>query len=59
MPLTPELAAVILKSEIRRLVAEHPATVRVISAIPADKSGFRPDEIGKSAIDLAWHLVSA
>ncbi len=59
MPLTPEQAAVILKSELRTLTAEHPTTRRVIEAIPADHAGFRPDPIAKSAFDLAWHLVSA
>ena len=38
---------------------EHPITRRVIEAIPDDKADYRPDEIVKSAIDLAWHIVSA
>ena len=40
------------------LQAEHPVTKRVIAAIPADKVDYRPDEIVKSAIDLAWHIVT-
>jgi uncharacterized damage-inducible protein DinB len=34
-------------------------TERVIAAIPNDKADYRPDQIVKSAIDLAWHIVSA
>jgi uncharacterized damage-inducible protein DinB len=30
----------------------------VIAAIPLDKGDYRPDEVGKSAIDLAWHIVA-
>jgi uncharacterized damage-inducible protein DinB len=41
------------------LNAEHPVTKRVIAAIPDDKVDYRPDEIVKSAIDLAWHIVTA
>src|SRR4249920_3243793 len=59
MPLTPEHAAILLKSELRALETEHDVTRRVIAAIPADKSDFRPDAVSKSAFDLAWHLVSS
>lgn len=38
---------------------EHPVTRRVIEAIPEDKVDYRPNDIVKSAIDLAWHIVSA
>jgi uncharacterized damage-inducible protein DinB len=38
---------------------EHPVTLRVIRAIPDDKALFRPHENGRSAIDLAWHIVFA
>ncbi len=34
-------------------------TKRVIAAIPADKVDYRPDSIARSAIDLAWHIVTA
>ena len=39
--------------------AEHPVTRNVIAAIPADKGDYRPDDIVKSALDLAWHIVTA
>jgi uncharacterized damage-inducible protein DinB len=37
---------------------EHRITRSVIEAIPLDKGGYRPDGISKSALDLAWHIVS-
>jgi uncharacterized damage-inducible protein DinB len=47
------------KSALPALNAEHPVTRRVIAAIPPDKSDYRPDAVVRSAIDLAWHIVSA
>jgi uncharacterized damage-inducible protein DinB len=38
---------------------EHPITRRVIEAIPEDKADYRPNDVVKSAIDLAWHIVLA
>ena len=55
----PEHAIVARDIAIRNLSAEHPVTRRVIDAIPLDKSDYRPDAIGKSAVDLAWHIVGA
>jgi uncharacterized damage-inducible protein DinB len=37
---------------------EHRLTRSVIEAIPPEKGDYRPDEISKSAMDLAWHIVS-
>src|SRR5262245_37255804 len=58
--LTGEQAKLILNTVgLPGLKAEHPVTERVIAAIPPDKIDYRPDDIVKSAIDLAWHIVSA
>ena len=58
--LTPEQATFILAATaLPSLNAEHPVTKRVIAAIPADKADFRPDNIVRSAIDLAWHIAAA
>ena len=58
--LTPEHALVILEHVgLPTLSAEHPVTQRVIAAIPPAKADYRPDSIAKSAIDLAWHIVTA
>ena len=58
--LTADQAAVVLNaSSLPALKVEHPVTKRVIDAIPPEKVDYRPDDIVKSAIDLAWHIVSA
>ena len=60
MSMTSDQATTILQSVgLPSLNAEHPVTRRVIAAIPDDKVDYRPDEIVKSAIDLAWHIVTA
>ncbi len=40
------------------LTNEHRLTKRVLEAIPADKGDYRPDEISKTALELAWHIVA-
>src|SRR5262245_60358586 len=58
--MTSDQATTILKSVgLPGLKAEHPVTTRVIAAIPDDQVDYRPDDIVKSAIDLAWHIVTA
>jgi uncharacterized damage-inducible protein DinB len=42
-----------------QLQNERKTTRRVIEAIPADKSGYRPDPTSKTALELAWHLASS
>jgi uncharacterized damage-inducible protein DinB len=37
---------------------EYRLTKSIIEAIPLDKGDYRPDGISKSAMDLAWHIVS-
>src|ERR671914_2543758 len=58
--LTADHATVILNSVgLPTLKAEHPVTKRVIAAIPPDKVAYRPDAVAKTALELAWHIVSA
>ena len=38
---------------------EHRTTKNVMEAIPLDKGDYRPDEISKTAMELAWHIVGA
>jgi uncharacterized damage-inducible protein DinB len=59
MALQPEQALVLREASLRSIKAEQATTQRVIEAIPADKGEFKLEEIGKSAIDLAWHIVGA
>ncbi len=37
---------------------EHRITKNIIEAVPLDKGDYRPDAISKSALDLAWHIVT-
>jgi uncharacterized damage-inducible protein DinB len=39
------------------LRSEHRITKAVIEAIPLDKGDYRPDEISKTALELAWHIA--
>jgi uncharacterized damage-inducible protein DinB len=38
---------------------ERQTTRRVIEAIPADKSEWKPDDKAKGALELAWHLAAS
>ena len=58
--LTPDQATLVLTATaLPSLNAEHPVTKRVIAAIPAEKADYRPDDIVRSAVDLAWHIVAS
>src|SRR5881398_2535559 len=58
--MTTDEAKVILNSlALPTLNAEHPVTESVIAAIPAGKGDYSPDPVTRSAIDLAWHIVTA
>src|SRR5262245_44543368 len=60
MSLTPDQATVILNAVgLPSIKAEHPVTKGVIAAIPPDRSDYRPDPVTRSAIELAWHIVTA
>jgi uncharacterized damage-inducible protein DinB len=59
MSLQPEHALILREASLRSIKAEQPTTQRVIEAIPLDKGDFKLEEIGKSALDLAWHIVTA
>ena len=55
----PDQAAFLLQEVfLPNLKNEHRLTTKVIEAIPLDKGDYRPDEISKSALDLAWHIVA-
>ena len=57
--LTPEWAIFYRDYMLDALRREQPVTQRVVEAIPLDKGDYRPDEVGKSALELAWHIVGA
>jgi uncharacterized damage-inducible protein DinB len=57
--LKPEQASLLLQTYLSALRAEQPVTQRIIEAIPAAKSDYKPDAVSKSALDLAWHVVGS
>jgi uncharacterized damage-inducible protein DinB len=58
-PIQPDQAVFLLQSLfLPGLKNESRLTKSVIQAIPFDKGDYRPDEISKSALDLAWHIVA-
>jgi len=57
--LTPDNVTVVLQTVLPTLDREHQTTKRVIEAIPDAKVDYSPDGIAKSAIELAWHIVTA
>jgi uncharacterized damage-inducible protein DinB len=57
--LTPDNVTVVLQTLLPALDREHQTTKRVIEAIPDAKADYSPDNIARSAIDLAWHIVTA
>lgn len=42
---------------IQRYEQEHPAFVKVLKALPADKLDYRPHQRSRSAAELAWLLA--
>jgi len=57
--LQPDQALFLRDAAVRSFKAEQPVTQRVIEAVPLDKGDFRMDDVCKSALDLAWHIVGA
>jgi uncharacterized damage-inducible protein DinB len=55
----PEQATFLLQATLPSLKNEMSITQKVLDAVPADKGDFRPDPVGKSAFELAWHIASA
>lgn len=58
-PVQPDQAVFLLNAIfLPGLKNESRITKSIVEAIPADKGDYRPDQISKSALDLAWHIVS-
>ena len=58
-PLQPDQAEFLLNAVyLPGLKNEHRITKSVIEAIPLDKGDYRPDEVSKSALELAWHIAA-
>ena len=54
-----QAAAVVREMWVPVYVNEHPLTKSVIAAIPAKKADYKPADVARSALELAWHIVSA
>lgn len=59
MQITADQAVFLLQTILPSLENEHRITTKVLKAIPADKSNYRPDPAAMSAFDLAWHIASS
>ena len=57
--LTPGQTALMRDLAVPALKLEHETTKRVIQAIPTEKADYRPDSVGRTAIELAWHIVAS
>jgi uncharacterized damage-inducible protein DinB len=57
-PLQPEQATFLLQMALPALKNEHHITRKIIEAVPAEQGDYRPDAVSKSALELAWHIVS-
>jgi uncharacterized damage-inducible protein DinB len=58
--MNPEQATFLLNEiYLPQIRNEHKTTRRVIEAIPADNSSWKPDLTSKSALELAWHIASS
>jgi uncharacterized damage-inducible protein DinB len=54
----PDQSLFLLETLLGGLRSEQPVTRRVIEAMPADKSDYRPDAVSKTGLELAWHIVN-
>lgn len=58
-PMQPDQAGFLLNAVfLPGLKNENRLTKTVIAAIPADRTDYRPDEVSKTALELAWHIVA-
>ena len=57
--LTAEGANLLLQSYLGALKVESRTTRAVLAAVPADKAGYRPDPVSKTALELVRHIANA
>ena len=59
-PMTTDQATFMLQDlYLGTLKTESRTTKKILAAVPADKSDYRPDPISKSAIELVRHIAAA
>jgi uncharacterized damage-inducible protein DinB len=56
--MTPEEASVLANHLLTRMQHESQITAKVIAALPEDKVGYRIHPKARTALELAWHMVS-
>jgi uncharacterized damage-inducible protein DinB len=59
MQLEPDQALVMLQMTLPVLEREQQTTVKVMSAVPADKADYKPDPNSMSAFELSWHIAAS
>jgi uncharacterized damage-inducible protein DinB len=57
--LTPDTAIQILHYQLGGIKTESRTTARVLKAVPADRTDYRPDPNAKSAMELVRHIAIA
>jgi uncharacterized damage-inducible protein DinB len=59
-PLTPDLAEFWLNDVLLgTLKNEHRTTKKILEAVPAGKSDYRPDPVSKTAMELVRHIAAS
>lgn len=59
MQMTAEQVQILQKVAIGTLENEAKTTQRVIDAIPADNTGYKPDPVSMSSLELAKHIANS
>jgi hypothetical protein len=54
-----QAVAVVRETWVPAYVNEHPLTKSVIAAIPAARGDYKPADVARGALELAWHIVTA
>jgi uncharacterized damage-inducible protein DinB len=57
--MNPEQAHAFLGFFLQNMEMEHPATRKVIAAVPDATKSYKPDDKAKNGHELAWHLATA
>lgn len=57
--MTPEQATILRDYFVEELESEAKTTRRVIEAVPAKGSDYRPDPKSRTGLELAWHIAAS
>ncbi len=55
----PQEARFLLNFLVPQIEQESKITRQVLAAIPEEQREYRPDAVSRSALELAWHIVSS